>query len=176
MKELNDAEKHKKEQLEQISNQKEYAALKTEIERIKNRRNALEVELLDAWNKLENAQKEYDTQQELVNKKIDEFTAQLNEKNNQLNNARSEYNQQKQQRAAKEQGIPQEWLDKYELMREQVTDPVVPVLHGSCSTCFYAVTAQDLSQLKRHKLLQCKDCHRFLYIEEVPEQKEQKKE
>src|SRR5260221_635295 len=68
-----------------------------------------------------------------------------------------------QDRPAKEQLVPQEWLDKYASMRSKVENPVVPVAGDSCSACYYMISAPDLQALRRQKLVQCKDCYRFLY-------------
>ena len=62
--------------------------------------------------------------------------------------------------------VPAELLDNYEHMRGLVINPVVPVVHNSCSACFYPVPAQDLAILKKGKLLPCKSCYRILYIED----------
>ena len=52
-------------------------------------------------------------------------------------------------------------------MQSRVTDPVVPVQQGSCSACFYDITEQRLVALRRHALLQCEGCYRFLYMPET---------
>ncbi len=69
-----------------------------------------------------------------------------------------------QERAALEKNVPAEWLEKYASMRSRVPDPVVPVINGHCSACVYKVSDQDMLMLSRNKLLQCKDCYRFLYL------------
>ena len=61
--------------------------------------------------------------------------------------------------------VPAELLDNYEHMRGMVVNPVVTVVHNSCSACFYPVPAQDLAILKKGKFLPCKSCYRILYIE-----------
>jgi predicted nucleic acid-binding Zn-ribbon protein len=45
-----------------------------------------------------------------------------------------------------------------------VADPIVPVFDGSCSACFYAMTGQDMQELYKNKLLQCRGCYRFVYL------------
>ena len=61
--------------------------------------------------------------------------------------------------------------EKYAVMRAKVTDPVVPVIDGSCSACFYKISPQDMQLLARRKLVQCKDCFRLLYLVEAQKQK-----
>ena len=67
-------------------------------------------------------------------------------------------------RAVKEEGIPEEWIEKYERMRNSVPDPVASIEDQVCKACFYTATNQEIELLKRKKLLQCKGCYRFLYI------------
>ena len=70
-----------------------------------------------------------------------------------------------EEQEVKIKGIPEEWLEKYSIMRTRVPNPIVSVKNGSCSACFHALTQQDMLNLQRRKLLQCRDCYRFLYIE-----------
>jgi len=60
-------------------------------------------------------------------------------------------------------GIPEEWIEKYNLMGQKVTDPVVTIEHGSCNGCFQQLVNQDLVRARRGALLQCKKCFRLLY-------------
>lgn len=69
------------------------------------------------------------------------------------------------ERLHKEKGLPEEWLEKYAIMRARINDPVVPVFDGNCSACFYKISVQDMQFLKHRKLIQCKDCFRLLYLE-----------
>ncbi|HZW61203.1 MAG TPA: hypothetical protein VFF04_03175 [Candidatus Babeliales bacterium] len=162
---LDQAEADKKKRLELVSNNKEYQSIKGELEVIKDKQHELEQGLIDAWKVLETAVKTHD------HKKV-EFEQQLTK----LHGLIQEHQQKKvviladidslnQKRPEKEKNVPQEWLDKYAAMRSRVSNPVVPVVNGSCSACFFRVSEQDLIELRRHKLLQCKDCYRFLYLE-----------
>ncbi len=65
--------------------------------------------------------------------------------------------------------IPADWLAKYERMKHNVDDPIVPVINGSCSACYYTVLYQDLLKLKKSGVLPCRNCYRFLYYDEDEE-------
>ena len=59
--------------------------------------------------------------------------------------------------------VPQEWLDKYNRMRNTVSNPVVPVVSGTCGGCSYLLTTQTLLSLGQNKMIQCSGCYRLLY-------------
>lgn len=165
MKDLDAQEREKRNRLETISNHKEYQSLKAEVDALKKKQHLLEDSLLQAWHRVDAKKKEFESKNQEVAtdlEKLRTITARVAEQTTQL---RHQIDALNLERTQKEPGVPGEWLEKYALMRSRVSDPVVPVVHGSCSACFYKVLEQDLLQLKRNKLLQCKDCYRFLYIE-----------
>ncbi len=165
MKELTEAEKEKKERLERVSNQKEYAALKHEISQIQEQQQEYEGILLDAWNKVDNSQKEFKSEQVKAAEARTLLETDLTTKGSELSEITSEIEAFEKDREALLEGVPEEWVEKYNMMRERVIDPVVPVMRNSCGACFYAVAPQMLAALRAGKLLQCKDCYRLLYIE-----------
>ncbi len=167
MKTLDQQEADKKKRLENVANHKEYQSIKSEIDKIKKAQHDLEQVLVDAWNQAELAKKELEGA--VKNYEQQEQTANQNkEKNNQhIEQINGEIATLMADRVQKEKGIPEEWLQKYAVMRSRVTDPVVPVVDGSCSACFYKVSAQDMQALKHRKLMQCKDCFRLLYLPEA---------
>ena len=78
-----------------------------------------------------------------------------------------------QESKKQQEGVPEEWLEKYEVMKGRVPDPAVPIMNGTCSACFYTLSPEDSLSLGRKALLQCKSCFRFIYkLEE--KQKDQK--
>ncbi len=164
MKSLEHADQEKKERLKLTTGQKEYKSLKIEIERVHQKQHTLEQELLAAWKQRESAQKAYEEQEKNMTHATQELQEKVREKQSQIDQLTADIAQQAVIRPAKEDSIPAEWLEKYAMMRAQVEDPVVPVYDGSCSACYYKVTDSDMQHLRRNKLLQCKDCYRFLYI------------
>jgi predicted nucleic acid-binding Zn-ribbon protein len=172
MKELDQAEKNKKERLETATDYKQYQSFKNEIEALKRKQHEYEEVLLNAWNRLENAQKEFEIIKKDHANKIDMLSKEIEKKMQVISGLQTDINERSEQRIIKEKIVPQEWLEKYAMMRSKVSNPVVPVINGSCSACFYKVTEQDLIQLRRRKLLQCKGCYRFLYSPEYEKETE----
>lgn len=163
MKQLDDKERSKKHLLDDINTPKEYTIVKREIEALQREQHDEEQALMHVWNTFETVHKSFETkQQELVGSltALDEQLAAIAAEEQQIQAA---HDQKMSEREQKLVGIPEEWLEKYRAMQSRVTDPVVPVQQGSCSACFYDITEQRLMALKRHALLQCEGCYRFLY-------------
>lgn len=164
MKELDEKEKEKKQKLDAISNQKEYVLLKKEFEKIQQTQHDLEPELVNSWNKLETATTEFDTKSKIVIEKIKETEIAIKEKRDRLDSIFKKIEDLYKERPQKEVDVPVEWLEKYNVMHCQVTNPVVEVVNNSCMACFFNVTNQDMINLNKKKLIQCKGCFRLLYI------------
>jgi predicted nucleic acid-binding Zn-ribbon protein len=169
IKTLDSNERLKKEQLNSVTNPKQIMPLKKEIDRLKQSQIEAESALMAAWNKLEAAQKDLAEQQKNYSLKIDDLIALLSTKHDAINTLTHQLEQKKITRPALEIGIPEEWLEKYSLMRLQVCDPVVAVMRNGCSACFYSITDQEIMRLKRKAIVQCKGCFRLLYMQEAME-------
>lgn len=165
MKELEQRERDQKEKLEHAADQQEYKLLSKEIKGIKKRQHDFEEILLVAWNKFESSKKEFELQKSRVDEKTEELKSSVAQQKEKEEKLKQDLEMRLQQRDEKTKTVPAEWLEKYVLMRSRVSNPVVPVVGGSCSACFYQLPPQDFLALKRNKLLQCKGCYRFLYIE-----------
>ena len=164
MKSLDDQIAKKKHILENVTSHKEYQSLKSEIETIKKAQHALEDTLLAAWNEVENARKQHDQAHAAAQQKRADWHQKIIELQEKSAQIQAQVKELLMQREEKLLGIPAEWLEKYIQMQARVKDPVVPVVNGSCSACFFSVSPVDMAGLKRRKLIQCKDCFRLLYI------------
>jgi len=167
MKILDQQESEKKQKLDNVANHKEYQGIKTEIDRLKHAQHELEEGLITAWNQLDNAKKEHEASQELYSKQANRLNEQIKKNEEEISNLQKEVDELIAQRSEKEKTVPAEWIEKYALMRARVANPVVPVIDGNCSACFYKVSVQDMQSLQRRRLVQCKDCFRLLYLEGV---------
>lgn len=173
MKSLDEQIAKKKHILENVTSHKEYQLLKIEIESIKKAQHVLEDTLLSVWNDLENARKQYEQAQAAAQQKRSEWHQKMAELQEKSTTAQAQVKELLAQRKEKVIGIPDEWLEKYAQMQARVKDPVVPVVNGSCTACFFSVSPTDMIALKRRKLIQCKDCFRLLYlpgITDVPDE------
>jgi len=170
MKELDQAQKEKQKKMDALTHVRDYQSLAHEIDKIKKAEHDLEETLLAAWHAFETAQKNYEVQKKMYDEKMAALTILIQEKTEKITLLGNDLVQRTLERASKEINIPEQWLEKYVLMRNKVPNPVVPVIDGSCSACFYRVLQQDLARLHKGAMLQCKDCFRFLYIESSDQQ------
>lgn len=169
MKSLDQREKDKKKHLEHLADYKDYQAIKSELETIQRMQVDQEKNVLDAWNQLENAE-----QHEL--KKVADSTTQLqalHEKGQRLAESLAALEQEcvvlSAQRVEMEENVPEEWLQKYTLLRARVADPVVEIVHQSCGACYQLITSQDMARARHGALVQCQKCYRLLYASEIME-------
>jgi predicted nucleic acid-binding Zn-ribbon protein len=164
MKELEERRLFLVNRLQLVRNDKEHLALKHEIDAIKTAQHELETSLLDSWKEYEAAQAQGHQKQKesLALEVISKMTIENLAK--QEHTLHDEYQALLSDRRDRADRVPQEWLDKYSFMQQKIEDPVVPVENGICTACFYSVLQQDLIDLKRRKLLACRDCFRLLYL------------
>jgi predicted nucleic acid-binding Zn-ribbon protein len=163
MKVLDERARSLKHKIDNIVSTKEYSSFRKELDVVHAQQNALEDDLVNAWHQLEVAQRTLQQKSEAIGQTIEKNTVELTDKEAQLRELRNDLDVRRKTRSERLHTIPEEWLEKYEGMYTRVDDPVVPVVDGSCSGCFYSVLHQDLARLKRRALLQCNSCYRFLY-------------
>ena len=172
MKTLDEKGKECQERFAAASNNKEYIALKKETEELQQQQMDAETALITAWNNLENAQKSVVEKEKEHQITKETFEKQMSEKQSVIDNMEIVFQAEQKGRLGKEAGIPEEWIEKYERMRNSVKDPVSAVEDQNCKACFHMLTSQEMAQLNRKKLLQCKGCYRFLYRDYVSEVEE----
>ena len=165
MKELEAQEKNALARLDQVHNNKEYQSLQKELEGIRKQQFDNEQELVDVWNALENKQRQCNAYKAEHDARVKELLADVAQHSDDLLAEEKKRDELLNVRMTKEEKLPKEWREKYSMMHARVPDPVVKVVNDTCSACFFQVRHQDLLELARRKLLQCRECYRFLYQE-----------
>lgn len=169
MKVLDQKEKEKKQRLENISDYKDYQAIKAEVEGIQRTQIDQEKVVLDAWNQLENAELGFAKKSAEVTRQLEQLNNQAQELEQKSTLLHAEVSNLIVQRQEKEADVPAEWLEKYTMMRARVTDPVVEIFHQSCGSCSQMITSQEMLRAKHGALIQCQKCYRLLYAPEIME-------
>jgi predicted nucleic acid-binding Zn-ribbon protein len=162
---ISNDQKTKQARKETAFSPKECQALEVEIETLHKKQELIEIELEHAWAQTETARTAYEQEDVRIRKllaTIDEEKKRIDAVKETTQTMLTEKTNMRPEKIA---GVPEDWLKTYENMRLNVKDPVVPVVNGHCSGCFYKVTSQDLLSLGRNKLLACKDCYRLLFID-----------
>lgn len=167
MKEVNVLERGKKNLLGATQNYKEMMALQAEILVLQEQEANAEQQLMDCWNKLEAAQKELAQADQAYTKNKEEIDAITAKRTQEIAQLQSELEAKQAERKPLEVKVPDEWREKYTIMKARVANPIVPVKNSSCSACYYTITDQEMMRLKRRALLQCHGCFRLLFSEEA---------
>jgi hypothetical protein len=165
IKEIDDRQAKKKKALESIAHEKEYKALKKEISVLEIEHQDYEDQLVSQWHDLEKAEKKRDSKKaNLEQSQQTENTAifLIEEK---LEKLTQEHCHALQERETLTKDLPSKWLDIYNKMKDKVSDPVVPAVNASCSSCYYQILHQDNALLKKNALVHCRNCYRLLYAE-----------
>lgn len=165
MKELDALESTKKGQLEQVTGFKDYQSLQQELSHVQAKQQAQEQAVLKAWSVYESAQEAYNLVQKKHQEKSQEINQMISQKNTSMDELEKMIISLEQERPSFEHKVSPEWLELYAHMSGQVADPVVPVVEGSCGSCFHVLTKQEILQAERGNLVQCKGCFRLLYLE-----------
>lgn len=164
---LQQQKNHTATKLEEVSTVKEYHSLAAEQQSLTAELNVIEEQLLHMWDEREHTRRLHD---ELVNQSMQELSIiriSKQERQREVDELQHSINDMLIQRPTYLTGFPQEWLDRYNQMKDRVSDPVVPVDRGACSACFHGLIGTDVALLARRVFLPCKGCYRLLYLPEV---------
>lgn len=157
-------EQKKRSQLDAVNTAKEYAALEHELQAILKEAQAKEETIFVIWAQFE--------QQELLVKKETQELQHLFKKNQEeianIEHERLKLAQEVEELTANRahylHAAPEEYVAKYQAMRNSLKNPVVPVVENICSACSTQLMQTDLLQLRRHVIVPCKACYRLLYM------------
>lgn len=156
--------KSKISKLEKTSGLKEYRSLETEISSLQNRRSSLDDQLLELIGNLDNENLNFEKiklenqkEQSAISSQIKNLEAeesQINQKIESLSLEKAELQNQ----------IPKDFLSKFLHMKQTIENPVVKVENNACGACHVTLTSADINSLRHHKLIQCRECFRLLYL------------
>lgn len=151
-------------------NQKEFTALQKEIKLLTQERSAHEDVLVNAWYQLELSTKHYEDMLTEAKTRIEQLSEEIKKKKQEIVEREQFLQEHEQNRQTISNNIPAEWLSRYNRMKYQVPDPIVPVITDTCSSCFYSILPIDLSKLKKSEIILCRNCYRFLFYDKTTEQ------
>lgn len=164
LKTLETEKAHKQKLLESTSSAKEYQGLKKEFDQLTHEVLIQEELIMQRLNQSEGVTKQYRTQEEAHQKVMQDVEQKAQQVRQTLANLQLELEEKNKQRVELETLVPAEWIEKYDSMRLQIDDPVVPLIeNSSCGACFYSVIDLDLTRLSRKALVQCRGCFRLIY-------------
>lgn len=142
---------------------KEYTALQHEVESLKDRRSLLEESGLALLTRWEEAQKICDQLMVQEPSQVKEFDNELSvllKRVEEVDALKAAYSSQLKK---DQQDLDTELLSQYISMKERVPNPVVPLINGQCTACFFSANTKDVAEIMHGGLVRCKNCYRFLY-------------
>lgn len=154
-------------QMGQVTTNKEYQALKHEIENEKLANKKIEDEILEIMLTLEERakvipefEKAVHAAKEELKKAEAEMAGRLEEKRQILKQAEAEV-------AAAEDAMPPDLLVTYKRLFNSMGAGAISPLNGrSCTECYTEATSQQINDLKSNRVVTCKSCGRLLYLAE----------
>ncbi len=165
--ELKSQDDHKKAILEKSFNPKEYSALEKELEVIEldiDRRENIVLGLFDQQAEAEQAITALSAEIAEVQEKA---TALLAEKKDEISSIEASIKEKEQEWELLFTTVPEELGKTYREIRSKVSDPVVPIISGSCSSCFTSLLPADVRALTKKSIIRCSGCYRFLFISDA---------
>lgn len=154
----------KKGVLDRQGDYKTLQAGKKEIERLQNLQAEQETRVMDFFNRIDHLAKGFEKNSKDAAQEILTFEGHIQHKKKEIQEIETILVQKEHKRPELFSHMPPEWIIIYNDMREKVPDPVVPLSHESCSGCFSLLTAADIQEIKRNKLIPCKLCYRLIYL------------
>lgn len=148
----------------EITNAREYTALHHELEELERSKARMEDKWLESSESHEAAKDTYNKEQQKWEGWQKEQKASIDAKKASLEALESQRVRMEEQCAALHAKVTPEFLEEYTAMKRLVDDPVVPVNNLFCSACNQQITTHDMSLLRKHVLLACKECYRKLYL------------
>lgn len=167
VKEDNEKINYLKDQLFQVTTNRQYDAIMSEIDHLKELLDGdenVEIELLDEKDKLEKMITEQEENVESVSKDLKEKRTSLEQLMQESAEQKSKLENERKKLA---KDVVPSILKRYDMVRNaRQGRAAVPVLGNSCSGCGAVVPPQKIAEIKEDKTPHaCDECMRFLYIE-----------
>ncbi len=154
-------------QMNQVKNNKEYNAIKTEIGGKEADKSVFEEEILRMMAGYEELQQRHKTMGKEIEQEESLLKGLLAQIDADMKKLDAEIAEQKARRAEYAAKIDQDALQQYNrLVSHKDAVAVVSVVNRVCQGCFMAITSQTLNQILLEKELTfCHSCGRILYLE-----------
>jgi len=154
----------KKASFDRQADYKTLQAKKADIERLQNLQAEQEKTVMDFFNRIDHLSKGFEKNNKDVAQEILTLEGHVQSKKKEIAQIEALITKQENERPQLFSDVPIEWISIYNDMREKVPDPVVPLSNESCSGCFSLLTAADLQEVRKNKLISCKLCYRLIYL------------
>ncbi|MFW6053818.1 MAG: zinc ribbon domain-containing protein, partial [Persicimonas sp.] len=155
----------RQEKLKQVSSQKEFGAVETEIDVLKKKLEQTEEEALQLDEVIESTENSIEEKEEKIVQLREGIASEVADAEEQLAELddRIQARHDRQEEARSE--VSKRVLHKYDFIRSRRPGlAIVPAKDGHCEGCFMAIPPQQFIEIQRGETLQiCPSCQRILY-------------
>lgn len=163
MRSLDEKEKVSRERSALATSTKEYQSFKKECDQFKQQQHEHEEVLVAAWSAFEQAQKLFEAKEAAYKQKKAALQQEIETYEQKKQSLLTQLSEHEEARKAHCIDLPEEWLEKYNRMRNVVPNPVVSLVGGTCGGCSFMLTQSIVMALEQNKLIQCTGCYRLMY-------------
>ncbi|HSG32655.1 MAG TPA: C4-type zinc ribbon domain-containing protein [Thermodesulfobacteriota bacterium] len=165
--------KSTEDRLFEIKTHKEYVALQKEIAESKRANSDIEENILKEMERIEQIEEKLAKLKEDYSVKETEYTERINDQKNKLSELQSAYDPIKAKKDQQSSEIQKEYLQRYERARNKNGSAMALAENERCTGCHMNIPAQLFNEvLKLTKMIQCPNCKRILYTQDVLESEE----
>lgn len=163
--------KSTEDRLFEIKTHKEYVALQKEIAETKKSNSDIEDNVLNEMEQVEHLQEQITTLEQEYARKEEEYSAKIDEYTQKLEELKTTYAPIKEKKDKQSSEITKELLVRYERIRSKNGLAMALAVDEKCTGCHLNIPAQLFNEvLKLTKIIQCPNCKRILYTQEVSEE------
>ncbi|MBI3950557.1 MAG: hypothetical protein HY314_08900 [Acidobacteria bacterium] len=165
LKELESKQEKYRQDLMRVKNEREYSAVLREIDVTKKIISALETQVLEKLELIEQLEKEIEALTPEIEVKRREFDIMIDEVSTKVHKLKADLDARRQHRAEVIKAIPADLLTRYNRLT-QLRDglPLAEVRDGSCTACFMTIRPQAYADVRKgESIITCDNCSRILY-------------
>lgn len=154
----------------EIKTHKEYVALQKEISESKKSNSEIEENILEEMEQIEQIEEKISKLEDDYKEKEEKYSITINEHKKKLDELQSEYNPVKEKKEKQSSEIKEEFLLRYEIVRSKNGLAMALAVDEKCTGCHMNIPAQLFNEvLKLSTMIQCPNCKRILYTQDVLE-------
>jgi predicted nucleic acid-binding Zn-ribbon protein len=150
-----------------VKTNKEYQALLTEIETLKEINSQREIEILEIMDEIDELKKEYGIVEKELLEMEDRIGAEKKRLEESLGRVDGALASKKRRRTMITKKLSPELIGLYQTLKEKRRTAVVPARFGACQGCNVKIPPQMFNEVQRSEaIIVCPSCNRILYWED----------
>lgn len=159
--------KRSQSRLYEVKTNREYQALLTEIETLKEINSQREIEILEIMDEIDELKRKYGVVEKELQEMEERIGAEKEEIEESLGRVDGTLASKKRKRTMIMKKLSPELIDIYQTLKEKRRTAVVPARFGACQGCNVKIPPQMFNEVQRSEaIIVCPSCNRILYWED----------